>query len=131
MEPQLLAEPKLFALVDADDHDAVYCVGVDTGDGAVTYRRDPVTRKSETAVWRSMNTAFVRSSEALKAYGRLELVVYESVVGDVVAYREGVCLACDDTGKVSDGSSEIFPPEVATQYDTYEDCRDCTATSAG
>lgn len=125
MEPRPLTEPKLFALVAADDHDSIYCVGVDTGDGAFTFRRDPFTRQSETGVWRSMTTAFARSSEAVKAYGGLALVIYESIVKEVVEYREGVCLTCNNEGRVSDGPSEIFPPKVAARYDTYTACSDC------
>lgn len=77
-------EPQLFALVNADDHDAIYCYGVDTGEEAFTFRRDPDTRKTLTGIWSSMDSAFSRTSRMVGEYASLELLVYESEVAEVI-----------------------------------------------
>lgn len=40
-------QPRLFMLVSAEDENAIYAVGVDFGDEAVTFRLDPQTRQSQ------------------------------------------------------------------------------------
>lgn len=38
-----MLDPRLFTLVSTEDDSLIYAVGIDLGDEAVTYRRDPVT----------------------------------------------------------------------------------------
>jgi hypothetical protein len=40
-------QPRLFVLVDAGNENAIYAVGVDLGDEAVTFRRDPQSSRSQ------------------------------------------------------------------------------------
>lgn len=119
-------EPQLFAVVDAEDHDIVYCLGVDTGDGAFTFRRDPVSNNTVFGSSNSMYSAFSLASRMVRNYGRLELLIYDSKVDDVLDYKEGVCLVCNNSRKISIGLDDIFEPDVAAGLDDTIPCPECT-----
>lgn len=122
-------EPQLFAVVDANDHDIVYCLGVDTGEGAFTFRRDPTTNQSIFGSSSSMYSAFTRASQMVRSYGRFDLVIYGSTVDEVKEYQEGVCLVCDNQRKVSVDLRDFMAPEHAQELEGLDDtipCPECT-----
>lgn len=91
-----MLEPQLFAIVDATDHDSIYCLGVDTGDGAFTCRRDPDTGRTHTGHSGSMYSALAFANRMVRGHARFNLVIYKSVEDEVVQYQEGVCSACNN-----------------------------------
>lgn len=119
-------EPQLFAVVDANDHDIVYCLGVDTGEGAFTFRRDPTTNQSIFGSSNSMYSAFTRASQMVRNYGRFDLVIYDSTIDEVKEYQEGVCLVCNNERKVSVDLDDLFPPDIAVNMDDTIPCPECT-----
>lgn len=89
-------EPQLFAVVSAADHDQVVCLGIETGDGAMTFRRDPNTQRSEFGSWQSMNSAYAFASKAMAKYGELDLIVFESTVDEILRPDGKICATCDN-----------------------------------
>lgn len=120
-------DPQLFALVDADNHDAIYCFGIDTGDGAITFRRDPDSGHTTFGTSTSMYTAFTRANHMMRKYAELTLVVYEpTCVAETIEYEDGKCFTCNNERKVSIDLEELFSPEVAATYGSAIPCPDCT-----
>jgi hypothetical protein len=71
-------EPQLFAIVNFDNHDEIYCYGLDLGEeGAYTIRRDPNSGRLDFGAWHSMETAFRRFRRALRNDVKLHLIVLE------------------------------------------------------
>jgi hypothetical protein len=65
----------MFALVDPE---GVYCLGIDTGEEAVTFRRDPNTRRTYFSISSNADAAFhLHTSAADDA--ELKLVRYASI----------------------------------------------------
>lgn len=73
-------EPQLFAIVNDDNRDQIYCYGLDLGEeGAYTIRRDPNSGQLDFGAWHSMETAFRRFRRALRNEVKLHLIVLETV----------------------------------------------------
>lgn len=115
-------EPQMFALVVADDPRAIFCLGVDTGEEAVTFREGGRPFCSST----SMYSAFKLAMRLVGNEVRLALVIYKSEEAKVVQYKEGVCLACNNERKLSVALDDIFPPDLAAALDDTIPCPECT-----
>lgn len=121
-----MLEPHLFAIVDATDHHSIFSLGVDTGDGAFTCRRDPLTSQTTTGHSTSMYSALAFANRMARGRAKFDLVIYKSVEDEVVPYTEGVCPACNNERKVSVDLDDIFPPDIAANLDDTIPCPECT-----
>lgn len=119
-------EPQLFAIVDTNDPDAIYCLGIDTGEEAVTFRQDPLSGSKSFRVSRSMYSALAVVNRMTKGYARFDLVTYKTEEDDKVPYEEGVCPACNNERKVPVDLSDVFPPDIASSLEDTIPCPECT-----
>lgn len=118
---------QLFALVDADNHDAIYCLGIDTGEGAITFRRDPDSGRAIFGTSTSMYTAFTRANHMMRQHAQLTLVIYEpALVAETIEYEDGKCFTCNNERTVPVDLDDIFPPDIAAHLEDTRPCPECT-----
>jgi hypothetical protein len=72
-----MLEPQMFALVDADDARRVYAYGIDTGEEAFTFRRDPETNRADFGVSDDADAAWRLARRMTKGIATIKLVRYE------------------------------------------------------
>lgn len=72
-------EPQMFALVDADDELSIYALGIDTGEEAFTFRRDPDTNKHHFSLHTDATAAAAFANRMTGDLVDLKLVRYEEV----------------------------------------------------
>lgn len=72
------SEFQLFAVVDASQPDRVVHYGMDVGDHAVTFRRNPSSGRIEVGHWSSMQSAYDRLDK-FTPYADLALIMFDSV----------------------------------------------------
>jgi hypothetical protein len=72
-----MLDPQMFALVDAEDDRHIFAYGVDTGEEAFTFRRDPVTNRADFGVSEDADAAYRLAARMTKGIARVKLVRYE------------------------------------------------------
>jgi hypothetical protein len=70
-------DPQMFVLVNAADERQIFAFGIDTGEEAITFRRDPVTERTEFGVHTDADSAFRLNSRITRGHFDLKLVRFE------------------------------------------------------
>jgi hypothetical protein len=70
-------QPQMFALVDAEDTRRVYAYGIDTGEEAFTFRRDPETNRADFGVSDDADAAWRLARRRTKGIATIKLIRYD------------------------------------------------------
>lgn len=72
-----MLEPQMFALVDAEDSRRVYAYGIDTGEEAFTFRRDPETNRADFGVSDDADAAWRLAARMTRGITTIKLVRFD------------------------------------------------------
>jgi hypothetical protein len=72
-----MIDPQLFVLVDAENTRRIYAFGIDTGEEAVTFRRDPDTTRTEFGVHNDADSACRLANRMTGGLPGLKLIRFE------------------------------------------------------
>ncbi|MGH7870229.1 MAG: hypothetical protein ACREP9_21950 [Candidatus Dormibacteraceae bacterium] len=73
-------QPRMFALVDAKNELNVYAYGIDTGEEAFTFRREPSDRRTYFSVADNVEAAFELANRITGRLVTLRLIRYDTPV---------------------------------------------------
>lgn len=67
----------MFVLVNADDPRQIFAFGIDTGEEAITFRRDPSTDRTDFGVHEDADAAYRLNCRITRGHLKLKLVRFE------------------------------------------------------
>ncbi len=72
-----MIDPQMFVLVNAADERQIFAFGIDTGEEAITFRRDPATDRTDFGVHTDADAAYRLNSRITRGHLDLKLVRFE------------------------------------------------------
>lgn len=72
-----MIDPQMFVLVNAENTRQIFAFGIDTGEEAVTFRRDPHTNKTEFGVHEDADSAYRLNCRMTAGSPSLKLIRFE------------------------------------------------------
>jgi hypothetical protein len=72
-----MIDPQMFVLVDAENTRRIYAFGIDTGEEAVTFRRDPDSNRTDFGVHTDADSAYRLACRMTDGVPSLKLIRFE------------------------------------------------------
>jgi hypothetical protein len=72
-----MIDPQMFVLVNAEDTRQIYAFGIDTGEEAVTFRREPDTGRTEFGVHTDADSAYRLANRMMAGLPGLKLIRFD------------------------------------------------------
>jgi hypothetical protein len=72
-----MIDPQMFVLVNAENTRQIYAFGIDTGEEAVTFRREPSTGRTEFGIHTDADSAYRLANRAMGGLAALKLIRFE------------------------------------------------------
>jgi hypothetical protein len=72
-----MIDPQMFVLVNAENTRQIFAFGIDTGEEAVTFRREPATGRTEFGVHTDADAAYRLASRMMAGLPSLKLIRFD------------------------------------------------------